>query len=90
MLFRSFYLGHFFSYLQPFVRYLKISAPASRAKNRGTYMSNGNQRVIQRCEKSQISPKSVFLPVFGSKMRYMAKFGHFSNFWFKIWPMLTL
>ena len=27
------------------MRYLKISAPASRAENRGTYMSNGSQRV---------------------------------------------
>ena len=83
-------IWHIFSYLQPFVRYSKISAHASRAENRGTYMSNGSQRVIQRCEKFQISPKSVFLPVFGSKMKYLAKFGHFSKKFFKIWAMLTL
>ena len=71
------------------MRYLKISAHASRAENRGTYMSNGSQRVIQRCEKFQISQNCVFLSVFGPKMRYMAKFGDFSKFFMKFWAMLT-
>ena len=65
------------------MRYSKISAHASRAENRGTYMSNGSQRVIQRCEKFQISPKSVFLPVFGSKMRYLASIWAFFEKFFQ-------
>merc|ERR1712074_86546 len=37
--------GTFISYFQPFWRYMKITAHASRAKNRVTYMSYRSQRV---------------------------------------------
>ena len=63
------------------MRYSKISAHASRAENRGTYMSNGSQRVIQRCEKFQISPKSVFFASFWVKNEIFGEiWAFFENF----------
>ena len=63
----TFYSGHFFSYLQPFVRYLKISAPASRAKNRVTYMSYRSQRVNTEVWKISNCSKMCFFISFWDK-----------------------
>ena len=42
----------FFSYFQPFWRYMKITAHASRAKNRVTYISYRLQRVKRKSKNS--------------------------------------
>jgi len=39
---------------------------------------------------SSLFLQKCFLPVFGSKMRCVAKFGHFLKKIIKIWAMLTL
>ena len=83
-----------FSYLQPFECYFKISAPASRAKNRVTYMSYRSQRVNTEVWKISNFSKLCFFVSFWAKNEIFAEIWRFFEIFYEIWghvnPLKTI
>ena len=90
----TFCSGHFFSCLQPFVRYLEISAPVSRAKNRVTCMSYRSQRVNIEVWKISNCSKMCFFVSFCAKNDIFGEIWWFFEIFFEIWghvnPLKTI
>ena len=84
----------FFSYLQPFWRYMKITAHASRAKNRVTYMSYRSQRVNTEVWKISNCSKMCFFVSFWAKNEIFGEIWWFFEIFFEIWghvnPLKTI
>ena len=74
----------FFSYLQPFWRYMKITAHAYRAKNRVTYMSYRSQRVNIKVWKISNFSKLCFFVSFWAKNEIYGKIWWFFEIFYEI------